>query len=294
MININEQACNGCGLCVTVCNDNCLHLEEGKVVENQSPVFGCYACGHCMAICPSGAIEITGRELTPQDTYDLPALGSKLHYEHLLTLLQGRRSIRKFKDTPVDNEGIEKILEAARTAPMGLPPSDVNVLVINGKEKLRAFTEDFSKYLKGLKFMTSRLFLTVMRPFWGRENDEMFKAFISPLFKAYTVEMDKGKNYITYDAPVAMYFYGSPYSDPADSIIAATYAMIAAESLGLGSCMLGGIHPFIQNGRKAKKFRERHGIKCKSKEGLFLVFGYPDIRFKKGIRRTFASVKEIF
>jgi len=66
--------------------------------------------------------------------------------------------------------------------------------------------------------------------------------------------------------------------------------MIAAESLGLGTCMLGAIHPFIQNGRKAKKFRESHNVKCKSKEGVFVIFGYPKFKYKKGINRTFASV----
>ena len=88
-----------------------------------------------------------------------------------------------------------------------------------------------------------------------------------------------------------MYFYGSPYCDPADPIIAATYAMIAAETLGLGTCMLGAVHPFIQNGRKAKNFRENHNIKCKSKEGLFVAFGYHKSNYKKRIGRTFASIE---
>ena len=74
----------------------------------------------------------------------------------------------------------------------------------------------------------------------------------------------------------------------ADPIIAATYAMIAAETIGLGTCMLGAVHPFIQNGRKAKKFRENHNIKCKSKEGLFVAFGYHKSNYLKRIDRTFA------
>jgi nitroreductase len=57
--------------------------------------------------------------------------------------------------------------------------------------------------------------------------------------------------------------------DVADPIVAATYAMIAAESLGLGTCMLGAKHPLIQNGKAAQKFREKHGIRYKSREGLF-------------------------
>jgi nitroreductase len=103
--------------------------------------------------------------------------------------------------------------------------------------------------------------------------------------------MKAGDNYVTYDAPVAMYFYGSPYCDPADPIIAATYAMIAAESLGLGTCMLGGVHPFIQKGKAARKFREKYGIKYTSREGLIVIMGYPRVKYNKGIRRTFANVQ---
>jgi len=290
-IKINAELCNGCGLCVSVCSDSSLIIENEKVKRSNTSVFDCFGCGHCMAICPTGAIEIFGRELSPEDLYDLPKKESTSGYEQLLSLLQRRRSIRDFKDKNVEPEFIEKILTAAKTAPMGLPPSDVNVLILNGKDKTRAFAKDFSAYLKGLKFMTSKVFLALMRPFWGKANDEMFKGFMKPLFRAYTDDMDKGINSINYDAPLAMYFYGSPYCDPADPIIAATYAMIAAESLGLGTCMLGAIHPFIQNGRKAKKFRESHNVKCKSKEGVFVIFGYPKFKYKKGINRTFASVR---
>jgi nitroreductase len=117
----------------------------------------------------------------------------------------------------------------------------------------------------------------------------MFRRFVRPLFEIYTGSMKKGTDLVTYDAPLAMYFYGSPYADPADPLIAATYAMIAGESLGLGTCMLGGIHPLIQYGKKAEKFRKKHGIRFKSREGLFVVFGHPKVKYLKGIRRTFAS-----
>lgn len=288
---INSEICNGCGLCVNVCKAFNLSIENNKVVKNPTSLFGCIGCGHCMAICQCNAINIVGRELTPRDIFDLPKRDEMSGFEQLMALLQHRRSIREFSDKNVDDEVVENILAAAKTAPMGLPPSDVNVLIIKGKDKTSAFTKDFSDYLKGLKFMSSDIFLALMRPFWGKENDELFKGFIKPLLKIYTDDMDKGNNFISYDAPLLIYFYGTPYSDPADPVIAATYAMIAGETLGLGSCMLGAIHPFIQNGRKAKSFRKKHKIKYKSKEGLFIAFGYPSVKYKKGIKRTFASVE---
>jgi hypothetical protein len=44
--------------------------------------------------------------------------------------------------------------------------------------------------------------------------------------------------------------------------------------------MLGKVHPLIQNGKSAKKFREEHGIKYTSREGLFVVFGYSAVKQK--------------
>jgi len=290
-IRINEDNCTGCGLCVSVCKDFGLVVENGKVQLSDSSFFGCTACGHCMAICPSDAIEIHGRTLSPDDLFELPDKEKAATYEPLLCLLQRRRSIREFRDTPVDIELVSKILEASKTAPMGLPPSDTNVLVFDTQEKVRGFANDFCSYLEDMKWLVSDWFLFLMRPFWGKANDEMFRGFVKPMFSIYTENIQNGVNLVNYDAPLAMYFYGSPYADPADPIVAATYAMIAAETLGLGTCMLGAVHPLIQNGGRAKKFRKAQGIRFKSREGLFVVFGHPRVKYEKGIRRTFASIE---
>jgi ferredoxin len=290
-ITIDREKCNGCGLCVEVCSDYNIELVEGKaVVTSGEAIFGCIGCGHCMAVCPTGAIQVNGRCISPADLFPLPGKSELPSYETLLKLYQHRRSIREYKDKPVEQELIDKILAAASQAPMGLPPSDVNVLVLNGKEKVFQFSKDYCEYLENLKWMVSPLGLIFMRLFYGKENGDMFRDFIRPLIETYTGSMKKGENVVMYDAPLALYFYGSPYTDPADPIIAATYAMHAAEALGLGTCMLGAIHPFIQSGKAAKKFREKQGIRFKSREGLCLVIGYPRIKYQHGINRTFANV----
>lgn len=289
-ITVDKDLCNGCGLCVDTCSDFSLTIENGKSTKSDYALFGCIGCGQCMAVCPTGAIKIYGRTISPPDIFPLPPADSAANYQQILALLQRRRSIRKFRDKPIGKEMVTKILDAARTAPMGLPPSDVHVLILEGKEKSRAFAREFCNYLEGLKWFVSGWFLTLMKPFWGKANDEMFKGFIRPMFRSYTEGMREGKNLVNYDAPLAMYFYGSPYTDPADPIVAATYAMITGESLGLGTCMLGAVHPLIQNGRRAKKFRKAQGIKFKSREGLFVIFGYPALKYENGIRRSFADV----
>jgi nitroreductase len=242
-----------------------------------------------MMVCPNGAITINGRCVSDADLTELPPDSEIASFEAELALMRRRRSIREFKDEPVDKALLEKVLEAARTSPMGLPPSDVNVLIFDSKEKVRAFTEDFCAYLEGMKWFVSNWFLALMRPFWGKSNDKIFRDFVRPCLNAYTNSMKKGENIVTYDAPVAMYFYGSPYSDPADPIVAATHAMLAAEALGLGTCMLGAIHPLIQSGRAARRFREKHGIHFASLEGLFVIMGHSAVKYVRSVKRTFAA-----
>ncbi|MDD4603358.1 MAG: nitroreductase family protein [Bacteroidales bacterium] len=290
VIKVDREKCNGCGKCVSICSDLSLELFEGKARPAGQGVFGCIACGQCMAVCSQDAIEVTGRFLSPADIFSLPGRESAASFESLMNLYKRRRSIRRYKEIPVERHLIDQVLEAAQTAPMGLPPSDVNVMVLDSKEKVHAFAEDFCHYLEKIRWFSSSWFLTLMKPFWGKETDELFRNFLKPLLETYIGSMNKGENVVNYDAPVAFYFYGSPYCDPADPIIAVTYAMVAAESLGLGTCMLGAVHPFIQNGNAAKKFREKHGILCKSREGIFLIMGYPKTEYLKGIRRTFASI----
>ena len=167
-LRIRTDLCTGCGLCVSVCKDFGLKLENGKAVRAERPLFGCCACGHCMAAGPSGAIEVSGRTLSPLDLFPLPGREQAAAYAPLLNLLQRRRSIREFTDKPVAAEDVDKILAAASAAPMGLPPSDVNVLVLDGKERVCAFSMDYCAYLEKIRWIVSGWFLLLMRPFWGR------------------------------------------------------------------------------------------------------------------------------
>ena len=97
----------------------------------------------------------------------------------------------------------------------------------------------------------------------------------------------EGEDWFTYDAPAAMLFHHGQMTDGADVHIAATYAMLAAESLGLGSCMLGTTAGL----NHAKSFKEKYGIPPKNKIGLGLVLGYPEKKYLSGVRRRLASVK---
>ena len=178
IVSIDHSKCKGCGKCVNVCKDFEFTIVNGKAALLDHPVFGCIACGHCMAICPEGAITVTGRCLSPNDLIPLGVSNSKPNYPSLMQLLQERRSIREFKDKPVPRETIDQIIEAAKTAPMGLPPSDVNLLVLHGKEKVRQFSSDFCKLLDKNRWFVSWWFMALMTPFYDSKTIQIGRAHV--------------------------------------------------------------------------------------------------------------------
>ncbi len=63
IIEIDEEKCNGCGLCIPNCHEGALQIIDGKA-RLISDLF-CDGLGACLGHCPEGAIEIIGREAEP-------------------------------------------------------------------------------------------------------------------------------------------------------------------------------------------------------------------------------------
>lgn len=65
MIKIDEELCNGCGLCVPACAEGALEIVDGKA--RVAAEFYCDGLGACMGECPEGALSIEVREAAEYD-----------------------------------------------------------------------------------------------------------------------------------------------------------------------------------------------------------------------------------
>ncbi|MBT3985762.1 4Fe-4S binding protein [archaeon] len=88
IIKIDEERCNGCGVCIPNCPEGALQIIDGKV-RLISDLF-CDGLGACIGHCPEGAIEIEERDAEPYEERKVMANIVKFgentiraHLEHL-------------------------------------------------------------------------------------------------------------------------------------------------------------------------------------------------------------------
>ena len=56
IIEINEEKCNGCGLCAKACHENAIGMVNGKAKLLRDDY--CDGLGDCLPTCPTGAITL--------------------------------------------------------------------------------------------------------------------------------------------------------------------------------------------------------------------------------------------
>jgi nitroreductase/NAD-dependent dihydropyrimidine dehydrogenase PreA subunit len=284
---IDRATCTRCGDCAEACPTGVLRVDpDGGIRIDTTATFGCIACAHCMMACPTDAIRVNGRGLRPDDLAALPRPETRATPEQIEALLLSRRSVRRFQGKPVSAELLDRVIAAAATAPMGIPPWEVGVVALNGRECVRELARDTAKLYAGLlKFVDHAPVFALLRSFLKQATYHQLRSFIVPLGRDIVAADKRGEDKVLYDAPAALLFYTSPYADAADAIIAGTYAMIAAEALGLGSCMIGCVAPPLARNRN---LCAKHGIPAGHKPALVLILGHPAVSYQRAVRRRFS------
>lgn len=220
---VDESKCRRDGICAAVCPVGI--LEPGGTSPPSLVPGGeelCISCGHCVAACPYGACS-----LDTMPTEACPPLRPEWHLgpEQVEHFLRSRRSIRAYKEAPVDPGRLERLIRVARHAPSGHNGQPVRWLVISGHEPVRALAGHVADWFRMLL---------------ERKPDMAHGMRLDRLVAAW----DAGKDPICRGAPHLLVAV-APASDPAAPIactLALAYLELAAPSFGLGCCWAGYLH----------------------------------------------------
>ena len=256
-ITVNRELCIQDGVCVSVCPIGTLRTDnEGYPEEN--PEVGCIACGHCVAACNCGALSHAG---LPQEPF-LPMPEDLPSPEAMDNLLISRRSVREFHDEPVPRATLERLLDVARRAPTAHNSQKLHWIVVEGKEKIRALSEEAVSWMRKAGYIAP----------------ERFR------------QWDQGYDFVMRGAPTAVmvctpddYQWGRH-----DGSIALTFLELAAEARGIGVCWSGFL---IAVAREHAPLREMLAVPPNSKMHGALMLGRPKFRYHSVPPRNPLSVQ---
>lgn len=290
MPRVHEGKCIRCGSCVEICPLRIYaRVDDDAVVARPDRAWLCVKCGHCMAVCPTQAADVEGLEYVQF----APLAEKQLTAEGLSRLLVARRSIRHYRPDPVPREILQRVVEMAAQAPAGVPPTTVEVAVITDRERVAelgpAVIDQIRQLQRALRIPVLGWFV---RRHLGAALVSAFDRFIGPLVEmADKLLHEEGLDMVTWGAPVVMVFHSAPsgFCARENCIIAATYAMLAAHSLGLGTCWNGFVGALLAYDQR---MRVRMGVPAGNKVHAAILMGYPaGPVYRRVVPRNFRAVQ---
>ena len=159
----------------------------------------------------------------------------------VLSTIMARRSVRKYLDTPVEHEKLEVIVRAGINAPSGMNRQPWVVRVVENQELISKVTEVYKQ-----------------------ENAEQVKRD-----KDFKNMFRNAPNLICVCTPATG-------GGELDAGLLGENIMLAAQSMGLGTCCLGVPVRFLLANEKAKFFLDSLDIPNDYKLNYIIAIGYPD------------------
>mgnify|MGYP002623918977 CR=1 FL=1 len=158
----------------------------------------------------------------------------------VISTIMARRSIRKYLDRPVEHEKLEMVVRCGINAPSGMNRQPWIVRVVEDQQLIADVTEVYK-----------------------RENAEQ-------------VSRDPGFKNMFRNAPNIICVCTPANGGDLDAGLLGENMMLAAQSLGLGTCCLGGPVRFLTTSADARFFLERLDIPEGYRLNYILAIGYPD------------------
>ncbi len=280
-IEIDEEKCSECGLCIDECISGVFEA-NGKKPVVAHPAW-CNRCAHCMAICPSDAVINRNLEGCALIQIDRELIDPQAYSE----IVRTRRSVRTYKEKEVPRELLQEILDLAACSPTASNAQDVGYTVVTDREVILAASQKTMKVAQRM----GDFFKTP----WGRPLKQRLTKDGKPGVGRYlerwdTFEKwkDEGRDLIIHHAPALVLIHGPKKGRfvRENCAIAAANLTNYAHAKGLGSCYVGLLVVAMDWNKKLTKSL---GVPENRKTYLAVTLGWPSRKFQKAVTRKGAK-----
>jgi len=257
---VDAQKCNQDELCVQACPTGVIRMPSGGQTPVPTVDFGdwCLACGHCVAVCPTQAFRLSW--LGPEDCLAFEK-DLRLDDRQAEQFLRSRRSIRNFKNQPVERWKLEKLLQMACYAPSAKNSQPWHWTVIQEPAEVRRLASMVVDWMRSIMDQY---------PQQARERG----------FLRVVAAWDAGQERICRGAPHVIVVHGDKeYGFGAeDSALAISHIELFAPVLGLGSCWGGYFYSAVN---WYPPLFEALGLPADHRAFGAVMVGYPQLRYQR-------------
>ena len=165
-----------------------------------------------------------------------------------------RRSTRNFRPDPVENEKLDRILEAAKQAPSGHNNQTSHFLVIRNREVLQTLIRKVEAAFSGME-ATENTYASIRNSIAASRKGGYVFCYNAPVLIAVANRQDYGNNI-------------------ADCACAIENMMVAANALDLGSCWINQLK-WLNEEPEIVRFLSELGLKENERVYGAVSIGYP-------------------
>lgn len=278
---IDAAKCILCGRCAAVCPKQVLEIKNNRLLVSGDD---CMLCSHCYAVCTPGAISFPGllRQVKfGTFRYKEKLLSGKEHTPaEIVNIFRSRRSIRRFKEEPVDNDMIRDLVEFAVTAPSGSNCQQWEFTVINGREKVWDLAQQVKVFFKKINRLASNRIIRILSvPFMGRALVNYYRDHYDTVRQAIE-EGEKGRDLLFHGAPCVIVIHSSmDGSTPVeDGAYSAYNICMLSHYMGFGTCLIGFAVEAVNRSSELKNYLD---IYEKNRVHAVIALGKPAVSFSK-------------
>jgi nitroreductase/NAD-dependent dihydropyrimidine dehydrogenase PreA subunit len=278
---IDQELCNGCGLCLTVCPSGTLSLVDGKARVTGDRSLG---CGHCQAICPTGAARVIGLEepefasFTPDRAWLPPGQGDPAQ---LARLLLSRRSCRNYQERPVPRELLADLVRLGQAAPSGTNSQLWTFTILPERAAVLDLGQAVGQFFADLNRLAAKTWLRQGLRLLGRPQLYNYhRDHLQSVAQALEEWRLSGRERLFHGAPAAILVGSRPGgSCPAeDALLASQNILLAAHVLGLGTCLVGFV---VEAFKRRPALKARLGLDPRETVHAVIALGYPAERYAR-------------